>query len=213
MEVNSADSTELRSKNRFTEIATIIGGDVSSDRVEHVVSEAIKQQLFFHGSKGQHKNSISVNGVQPNSGGKSFWTTGEKLFIGQVLPSGKIQTQTSTFFDYAAELLIVTDLSQVNSNISSAIQFPPHSVQTFGYTIPSDAISYLYLERVGNMDDSSIEDLSEQERFALYRQRGQKREQAMFRLIEKVIGEGFKPGKEYPGEYIYIPDLSRVTNR
>lgn len=192
-DVSNLDASKYDTASEMT--AQYIGSEsITPQRVKEVILEANKKGLVFHGMKFQKEyENLLKNGVEnrtPEGGNLSYWATGRNLFNNG--GTGSFATYNTSFFHYAPAMdapkdrysmvIVITDKNKLKEkNVKGADEIPMDKEITISDVVPADAICVLRVTAHKDPPHSSRKD-------------AQRVEQEMFRLIEKVVHEGLKPG-------------------
>jgi len=167
----------------YQQIADLIGGDVTAERVQRLISKANEQKLLFHGVKDRKSfPSILEEGILNNchDGGEyeSFWTSGLSLFVSEVSQSGRINTYDTSFFHYGHRTLAVTSTPLIQAVTGREVQHRADHQHTVPFVVPPSALGIIVVDTDGW--DSS-------------RETGMKMEQALFSALEDIAERGIEP--------------------
>ena len=165
------------------QIADLIGGDVTAERVRNLISKANEQQLLFHGVKDRKSfPSILEEGILNNCHDgleyESFWTAGMSLFVSEVSRSGRINTYDTSFFHYGHRTLAVTSAPLIQVVTGREVQHRADHQHKVPFVVPPSALGIIVVDTDGW--DSS-------------RETGRKMEQALFSALEDITERGIEP--------------------
>lgn len=177
------------------EIAKIIGGNVSGERIRRVIKLSNTGGQMLHGIKRYESlERIQKEGIlplAPEGGYASYWSLGNRIFWSSVSSSGRINTYDTTFFDYghnrgkqerSGMIIAITngnDLQKIGP-----VELKEDSLVHINFPIPRAKIYLIQVNLEGRRHTSSTP-----------RERAQALEQEMFRLIEESLVEGYKSGE------------------
>lgn len=178
---------ELRVANL---VAEAIGGDVTPERVHAVIKASNDKKMAFHGVRRiESVDDIEMDGVAANSHGQvSFWTGGRNIFHGG--GNSPVWSFDTTFFNYGHSRgddesmmygrIVATDEENLRK-LNSEVSVPRDGYMTYDFQVPRDKICILEtsVPRDPNLSP---------------RENGQRQEQEMFRLMERVTQGEFVPG-------------------
>ena len=167
------------------QVAELIGGDITEERVTNLIKKSNELQLVFHGiMRRTSREGVIEKGIlpiTPEGGFVSFWNTGTGLFYHGTTLNDKIQTLDSSFFNYVPHSLAVSSKSVIESTLGTTLDYQPNGQLTIPKIIPPEALELIFVDLDENIDITG-------------RARGQKIEQTMFTSLEEVIRDGLKPG-------------------
>lgn len=178
---------ELESNVLYAVIADVIGGQITPQRVEQLISVAKSEGFLLHGVKSRSSlGTIRERGIlplTPEGGYVSYWTCGERIFISA--RSGSIGMFFDTpFFNYSHSrstgektgdtmILALANKSSLQK-LTRANIGPSSDVVMIDSPVPREYIMLLVVEGPN----------------------AKVTQQSMFGLLEDTCNKGYKPGSE-----------------
>lgn len=178
---------ELETNALYAVIAGAIGGQISPQRVEQLISIAKSEGFLLHGVKSRFSlGTIREKGIlplTPEGGYVSYWACGERIFISA--RSGSIGRFFDTpFFNYSHSrsagektgdtMILALATKSSLQNFTRANIGPSSDVVMIDSPVPKESIMLLVVEGPN----------------------ARVTQQSMFELLENACTNGYKPGSE-----------------
>ncbi len=177
---------DTKRRMAYAEIAEIIGGEVTAERVAGVIN-LLNSGHIVHGIKtragGENVNQQGVLRKTPEGGRISCWTSGLNVFFNS-MNGGDMKTFDTTFFHYAHagdSMIIAITNTELLAGLGVEVQFVKDAYASLTVELPRDKMALL---RVINPPENS-ESI----------ERVQALERAMFQLLERVLTGGYQGGE------------------